>query len=343
MKRCFDLAAQNRGTVKTNPLVGAVVVHDNRIIGEGAHEVFGSAHAEVNAILQVGDNHLLGQSKLFVSLEPCFHHGKTPPCVQLILEKHIPEVFLSCEDPFEKVAGKSIELLKQKTVSVHLNVEKKGGADLIRPFIRGVVSQRPYIILKYAQSADLKMGIPDRQIWLTNHYSKVLVHKWRSEADAIMVGKSTALLDNPQLDNRLYFGKKQILRVVLDKDLSIPPSHHLFDGTSPTIVLTSKERANSDNVAYYQSNFSGQFLEKFMGYLYEQQTGVLLVEGGAKLLQTFIDANLWDEARVFTVKKQLGEQAINAPRLKNEKLISKCRILDDELHQYYNESLISTQ
>lgn len=338
MKRCFDLASFHKGGVKTNPLVGAVLVHDNRIIGEGAHQIFGSAHAEVNAISQVADEGLLRNSSIYVSLEPCFHYGKTPPCVQLVSEKGIPELYLSCKDPFEKVAGKSIHLLREKGVLVHEGIEEMSGLDLIRPFLRGIASGRPYIILKYAQSADGKIGYKDRQVWLTNAFSKLLVHKWRSEADAIMVGTNTALLDNPRLDNRLYFGKKQILRVVADRTLRIPMTHHLMSGSNPTIVLTGENRESADGITYFHSSFQGDYLREFMEFLYAGQTGTLIVEGGAQLLQSFIDANLWDEARVFTVKEQLGSEAITAPILKNSKLVKKQLVLDDELCQYYNDS-----
>ncbi|MFZ4543121.1 MAG: bifunctional diaminohydroxyphosphoribosylaminopyrimidine deaminase/5-amino-6-(5-phosphoribosylamino)uracil reductase RibD [Saprospiraceae bacterium] len=336
IKRCLDLARIYCGYVRINPSVGAVIVNKDKVIGEGAHQQYGLAHAEVNAVKSVNDREKLPESSLFVSLEPCFHQGKTPPCVQLILEKKIPHVEFSCEDPNPLVAGKSSQLLEENGVDVKQGTLHRAGAELIRPFVRGMISKRPYIILKYAQTSNLKIGMQAEQVWLTNIFSKYLVHKWRAEADAIMVGTNTAVWDNPSLNNRLYFGKKQLLRIVVDRTLKVPPTHGLLDGVENTIVLTAEKVENATGIEYFQSNFEGDYLQHFFEQLYIREIGVLIVEGGSALLQSLIDQGLWDEARVFTVSKKLGNEAVAAPILTNEKLIRKVSLKTDIIRQYFN-------
>jgi diaminohydroxyphosphoribosylaminopyrimidine deaminase/5-amino-6-(5-phosphoribosylamino)uracil reductase len=336
IRRCIDLGGLSKGNVRTNPLVGSVFVHENKIVGEGAHIKYGEAHAEVNALSGVS-NETKRKGTLFVSLEPCFHQGKTPACLNLILAEQIPSVVIACEDPNPLVAGQSIKALQNAGVQVITNQLEEKGAVLIRPFLVNIAKKRPYIILKYAQSNDGYIGHPERQIWLTNTFSKHLVHKWRSECDAIMVGTNTALLDNPDLTNRLYFGKKNNVRILLDKNLKTPRNHNVFNNNSLTWILTKKNKTNRDNVTYFNSNFEENHLADFMGKIYQQQIGTLIVEGGAKVLQSFIDANLWDEARIFHTPKNIGEGGITAPILKDATLQSTHQILDDVLKVYYRK------
>jgi diaminohydroxyphosphoribosylaminopyrimidine deaminase/5-amino-6-(5-phosphoribosylamino)uracil reductase len=244
---------------------------------------------------------------------------------------------IACEDPNPLVSGQSIQALQDAGVQVITNQLKEKGEILIRPFAVNIAKKRPYIILKYAQSNDGYIGHPERQIWLTNTFSKHLVHKWRSECDAILVGTNTALLDNPDLTNRLYFGKKNNVRILLDKNLKTPRTHNVFNNNSLTWVLSKKNKTNRDNVTYFNSNFEENHLADFMGKIYQQQIGTLIVEGGAKVLQSFIDANLWDEARIFHTPKTIGKGGITAPILKDSTLQSTHQILDDILKVYYRK------
>jgi diaminohydroxyphosphoribosylaminopyrimidine deaminase / 5-amino-6-(5-phosphoribosylamino)uracil reductase len=334
IRRCIDLGKLSKGNVKTNPLVGAVFIHENKIVGEGAHIKYGEAHAEVNALKDT-NTEVKRKGTLFVSLEPCFHQGKTPACLKLILAEQIPAVVIACEDPNLLVAGQSVKALQNAGIQVITDILKEEGEQLIRPFAISIAKKRPYIILKYAQSNDGYIGHPERQIWLTNTFSKHLVHKWRSECDAILVGTNTALLDNPDLTNRLYFGKKNNVRILLDKDSKTPRTHNVFNNKSLTWVLTKKNTDNYDNVTYFSSDFKENHLSCFLTEIYQRQVGTLIVEGGAKVLQSFIDANLWDEARIFHSPKTIGEGGIAAPILKDAVLQSTHQIVDDVLKVYY--------
>ena len=336
MSRCIDIAEKIGTDVKTNPMVGALLEYNGKIIGEGAHERFGSHHAEVNAIQSVRTKnvHLIEKSTLYITLEPCFHYGKTPPCVQLILEKKIPKVVISCIDPNPKVAGQSIKLLRENGVEVIVGVLEEKGKNLLLPFLISMSQKRPYIILKYAQSQDGFMGKLDEQVWLTNPFSKRLVHKWRSEADAILVGKNTAILDNPQLTNRLYFGKNPT-RILIDKNLETPMYYYIYDESAQTIVPNSSANFVQNNIVFEKVNFDENFLTTFLHSLYEKNIGKLIVEGGAQTLQHFINQNLWDEARVFSVPKLL-HNGIIAPQLPFSKLKKQIKISTDMIYIYVN-------
>ena len=336
MSRCIDIAEKIGTDVKTNPMVGALLEYNGKIIGEGAHERFGSHHAEVNAIQSVRTKnvHLIEKSTLYITLEPCFHYGKTPPCVQLILEKKIPKVVISCIDPNPKVAGQSIKLLRENGVEVIVGVLEEKGKNLLLPFLISMSQKRPYIILKYAQSQDGFMGKLDEQVWLTNPFSKRLVHKWRSEADAILVGKNTAILDNPQLTNRLYFGKNPT-RILIDKNLETPMYYYIYDESAQTIVPNSSANFVQNNIIFEKVNFDENFLTTFLHSLYEKNIGKLIVEGGAQTLQHFINQNLWDEARVFSVPKLL-HNGIIAPQLPFSKLKKQIKISTDMIYIYVN-------
>lgn len=340
IRRCFDLGSLFRGNTKTNPLVGAVLCNEGGILNEGAHEIYGKEHAEVNVLSKYGNNdNMFQKSTLFVSLEPCFHFGKTPPCVNLILEKQINKVVIACQDPNPLVAGKSIKKMQDAGIEVISGIERELGEALIRPFVVSIEQKRPYIILKYASSSDGYMGLEGEQVWLTNSFSKHLVHKWRSEVDAILVGKNTAIIDNPTLTNRLYFGKKNIVRILLDKNNATPLSNNIFNADAKTWVLNEEKEGENQHIRYIKSNFKGDYLKTFMNQLYESQIGTIIIEGGAKVLNSFIEANLWDEARVFVSPKILNnENAIKAPIL-SEKLLKKVYKIDnDELKIFLNKS-----
>lgn len=290
MRRCISLARLGAGNVSTNPMVGAVVVYDGRIIGEGYHRKYGEAHAEVNAINSVKDKALLPKSEIYVSLEPCAHFGKTPPCADLIIEKGIRKVYVGCRDTFGKVDGKGIQKLRAAGAEVVVGVLEQECLDLNRRFFTSVNYKRPYVILKWAQSLDGFIDKDFMPVRISNHQTEILNHKWRSEEDAILVGYNTALRDNPSLTNRLWAGKNP-LRVVLDRDGSLPKNHRIFDGAARTVVL----------------NFAGDDApQKILSALYEMKVQSVIVEGGARTHQMFIDAGLWDEARILVSPAMLG-------------------------------------
>lgn len=297
MHRCIQLARNGLCGAPPNPMVGAVIVCDGKIIGEGYHAKCGEAHAEVNAIRSVKNPELLKRSTIYVSLEPCAHHGKTPPCADLIVEKQLKRVVIGCQDPFAKVNGKGIEKLRNAGIEVKVGVLEEACLELISRFVTFHAQKRPYITLKWAQSSD---GFIDYKrndgeaVKLSNDLTRMLVHKRRSEHTAILVGRRTALLDNPSLTIRDWHGKAP-LRLVLDKDLSLPDSLHLFDGSEPTIVFTSKEKEPYNNVEYIRLDFSTSILPQMMEVLFARNIQSLLVEGGSQLLQSFLDENCWDE------------------------------------------------
>ncbi|MEY4904739.1 MAG: hypothetical protein RLZZ292_2554 [Bacteroidota bacterium] len=321
LQRCLDIARLGHGTTSPNPSVGAVLVHENRIIGEGWTSPFGGAHAEVNAInsVQSANKALIKQATLYVSLEPCHHWGKTPPCVDLVLSEQISKVVIGCKDPNPLVAGKSVNKLLSKGVEVVCELLSSKTQSSMRSFLINIKQNRPYVILKYAMSQDKYISKKGEQTWLTNAYSKRLTHRWRSEIDAILIGTNTAAIDNPQLNNRLWYGKSP-KRIVFDRQLRLPKQLHLFDGTQQTYIITEKmphDAATLPNVMYLVLKFDETLLPTLLERLYkEAQIGILMVEGGTATLQQFIDAELWDEARVLVAPKQLHE-GVAAPTLKN--------------------------
>jgi len=317
MRRCFDLARLGAGHVAPNPMVGAVLVHDDKIIGEGYHQKYGEAHAEVNAVRSVQAEHrrLIPKSTLYVSLEPCCIFGRTPPCTKLIIEHKIPKVVISCLDATPEVAGQGVKMLQDAGVEVQTGVLQAEGEELagIRNTFAG--HRRPFIILKYAQSQDGFMGIPGEQVWLSNPYSKRLVHKWRSEVSAILVGTNTAVVDDPQLTNRLFFGPSP-LRIVLDRTGRLSPKSKLLDDASPTWVVTANAEAlqQGQQTKIIELDFDAELLENLLNKLYEAKVSSLLVEGGRQTLDAFLQKNLWDEARILVSEKLLGK-GIPAPVL----------------------------
>lgn len=341
MQRCLDLAAQGIGNVAPNPPVGAVIVYQNRIIGEGYHQQYGQAHAEPNAINSVlpQDKHLLSQSTLYVSLEPCSHFGKTPPCSDLIIKTGIPKVVIASPDPFELVNGQGIEKLRAAGIEVTIDILQTEANWLMRRFLTYHQHQRPYIILKWAQTANHFIAPTNKQQqWISNSFAKMLTHRWRTEEQAILVGTNTALADNPQLTARLWIGK-QPLRLVIDRygRLQNKPLH-LLDNSLPTVVFTQthpNQNVNQANLQYIPINFEHQPLQQILHFLYQQKIQSVIVEGGAALLNSFIDANLWDEARVFTAPIY-WDNGLTAPLLSNAKLHQKQKIDDNCLTIFTN-------
>jgi len=305
MRRCIELAAMGSGHVAPNPMVGAVVVCDGRIIGEGFHRQFGDAHAEENAIRSVREKELLERSTLYVNLEPCSHHGKMPPCTDLIIANRIPHVVVGSSDPNPLVSGKGIAALRAADCRVTEHILE---ADCDRLNIRFMTyhrKHRPYVILKWAQTADGFIDmVRDRNTvgqptWITGWYEQTLVHKWRSEEQAVMVGTNTALADNPLLNVRRWRGR-QPLRVTIDRQLRLPASLHLFDGTLPGLVFTEKQQPDTANIDYVAIPFDEQLPQRIFDELFRRKIISVFIEGGTQLLQTFIDSGLWDEARIFT-------------------------------------------
>ncbi len=310
MQRCFDLARLGAGSVSPNPMVGAVLVYEGRIIGEGWHREYGKAHAEVNCIANVpeSDSHLISKSTLYVSLEPCCFHGKTPACTDLILRQRIPKVVIASLDKTPAVAGKGVEILRKAGVVVETGI--CGDQTMLPSDIRNVFAskKRPFIQLKFAKSVDGFMGVPGKQVWLSNQFSQILAHKGRSEMDAILVGTNTASTDDPALTNRHWFGKSP-LRIVLDRDRRLPTNLKLFDGSAPTWIVTQAKQSDdksSENLRFIELDFDDSLLEKLMTLLFQQQISSMIVEGGADTINRFLSGNLWDEAAIFSTPVRLG-------------------------------------
>lgn len=307
MKRCLQLAANGLINAAPNPMVGAVIVYQDRIIGEGYHVRCGEGHAEVNAIRSVKDESLLPESTIYVSLEPCSHYGKTPPCADLIISKGIRRVVIGCIDPFPQVSGRGIKKLRDAGIEVTVGVLEDECQTLIRRFVTFNLQQRPYITLKWAQSADgyldaiRSTGSP---VLLSTPLTSLHVHKLRAEHKAILVGRKTALLDNPSLTVRHWYGNNP-LRLVIDRNLTLPSSLHLFDGQTPTLIFTKKQHPSSENQTYITLDFNRDILPQIMAELHQRKIQSLLVEGGAQLLQSFIDCDLWDEAYIEQAQKPL--------------------------------------
>lgn len=317
--RCFDLARLGAGSVSPNPMVGAILVYEGRIIGEGWHRRYGEAHAEVNALRAVAeaDRPLIPQSTLYCSLEPCFHHGKTPPCVDLILEQKIPRVVISNTDPNPLVAGQSIKKLREACVEVTTGVLEAEGRYLNRAFFTWMQEKRPYIALKWAQSSDGFIARKGEQTAISGPLTRRLVHRWRGESDAILVGTTTALTDNPRLDNRLYFGKSP-LRIALDFKSKIPDPAFLLDDSLPTWIIGPARESRFHNTLFFDLE-AENWIPALLQQLYESKRAILLVEGGANTLQQLLDTGYWDEIRVIRNPVRLGE-GVKAPAIPAEAL-----------------------
>jgi diaminohydroxyphosphoribosylaminopyrimidine deaminase / 5-amino-6-(5-phosphoribosylamino)uracil reductase len=338
MQRCIELAKQGSGYVAPNPMVGAVLVHGQRIIGEGFHQQYGHAHAEVNCLNSVKkeDEHLIDQSALYVSLEPCAHFGKTPPCADMIIEKKIPRVVIGCRDPFKEVDGKGIEKLLAAGIEVQQAVLEKECIDLNKRFFTFYTKHRPYIILKWAQSNNAKIGRADgRRVFISNEFANRTVHKWRSEESSILVGTNTALSDNPELNVRLWNGQNPV-RLLVDMELRLPLSLNIFNGKAHTIIFNTIRHKEENNLLYYQVTSDVSIVHQIIHALHQLKIQSVLVEGGARLLQSFIDVGMWDEARVINNEELTIDNGLSAPELSNAELHFSEKIFSDFIHYYKN-------
>lgn len=317
IKRCLQISKLGIGTTRPNPSVGAVLVVDDRIIGEGFTSPYGGNHAEVNAISAVKDPTLLATATMYVTLEPCSHFGKTPPCADLIIKNEIKKVVIGCLDSNVLVAGKGIERLQNAGCEVIVGVLEKECKAHHRRFFTFQIKNRPFIILKWAQTLDAyiapKNRVTQTPVWITNEVSRQLVHKWRSEEQSILVGTTTVLDDNPGLDVRHWKGEDPV-RIVIDKELKIPANLKVYDGSVKTIFINETRTYAKGTIFFEKINFSEPIAIQICAVLFKHKIQSLIVEGGTKTIQTFIDENLWDEARVFSGEVHFND-GVNAPKL----------------------------
>ena len=333
------MAKYGLGLTSPNPMVGCVIVCGETIIGEGFTSPYGGSHAEVNAINSIENKNLLQKSTLYVSLEPCSHFGKTPPCSDLIIKHKIPNIVVGCIDPFDAVAGKGIEKLKHSGCDVIVGVLEKECIELNKRFFTFHTKKRPYIILKWAETKDGFIAPTikrkeNKPVWITNKYSRQLVHKWRAEEQAILVGTTTVVQDNPRLDVRDWVGKNP-LRLILDRSLRTPTDYYVFDESNQTVVFTEKDEADKNNLMYSKIDFTKNIPQQVCDYLYEKEIQSVIIEGGTKTLKSFIDAGLWDEARIFTGDVSFSD-GIKAPIIYGREMLSK-KIKSDTLRILQNE------
>jgi diaminohydroxyphosphoribosylaminopyrimidine deaminase / 5-amino-6-(5-phosphoribosylamino)uracil reductase len=334
MKRALQLARLGAGAVSPNPMVGCVIVHDGKIIGEGWHREYGEAHAEVNAINSVLDKSILSESEVYVTLEPCSHFGKTPPCADLLIKYQVKKVYVCNHDPNPLVAGKGIEKLRQAGIEIEMGLLEDEGRELNKRFFTFIEKKRPYIILKWAETADGFIAKPNYEaVQISNLLSKRFVHKMRSEEAGILVGTNTAKFDNPRLDTRFWTGESAI-RLVIDKQLSLPETHHLLDNSDTTIFFNYLEEKDIRNNFYFQISQDLPIVDAILERLYPIRVQSLIVEGGAILLQSFIDLGLWDEAVIFKSDMVLGEGVL-APKIRGA---SSFESLGDNLVVRYNSN-----
>lgn len=360
MRRCIALARLAEGAVAPNPMVGAVLVYETRIIGEGYHQYYGGPHAEVNCVRSVSetDRRLIAGSVLYVSLEPCAHFGKTPPCSDFILANHIKKVIIGCRDPFVEVNGKGIEKLQAAGVEVTTGVLENECKLLNKRFFTFHTQHRPYIVLKWAQTSNAKIaagpspvispphhggfGRDHGRLHISNDYTNRMVHKWRSEEASILVGTGTALMDDPELTNRFWHGGSPV-RMVVDMDLKLPSALKMFyDDKAYTVVFNTKQHEleevsllkDSRGVGFYQVTRDVSLVHQIVHALYQLRILSVLVEGGTQLLQSFIDEDMWDEARVITNPRLHIEHGLSSPILSNHLLLEENNIMSDQIHYF---------
>lgn len=333
MQRALELARLGFGSVSPNPMVGCVIVHQNKIIGEGYHQQYGGPHAEVNAVNSVENKQLLKESDVYVTLEPCSFYGKTPPCADLLVTHKAKKVFISAIDPNPKVSGKGIEILKNAGIEVEQGILEDESEALNKRFFTYINKKRPYIILKWAETSD---GFIARKNfdskWISNQLSRRLVHKWRAEEDAILVGKNTAKYDNPSLNVRDWEGKDP-LRIVIDHELQLDSEINLFNKQIPTICYNLKKEETHEGLSFVKLG-KDSFLQELLADLHQRNIQSLIIEGGSQTLKKFIEAGLWDEARIFRSDTSFGE-GIPAPQLLHAQFDGKENIDGDTL-LYFN-------
>ena len=318
MYRCLQLAELGVGYVAPNPMVGAVLVCNDKIIGEGYHHRYGDAHAEPNALNSVKEVELLGQSTLYVSLEPCSHYGKTPPCADLIVLSGIPRVVIGTLDPNPKVAGKGVEKLRNAGVEVIVGVLETECRELNKRFFIFQEHKRPYVLLKWAQTRDgfmdrVRTDVSEPPLQISNNITRQLTHKMRSENQSILVGANTVLLDNPSLTVRNWSGKSPV-RIAIDRQRRIPDNFNLMDGSLQTIIFTEKDAENRPRIEFVKLNFDVNSVETILNELYKRSIHSVLVEGGPTILNSFIDVGLWDEANI-EIAPMLINEGVAAPVL----------------------------
>jgi diaminohydroxyphosphoribosylaminopyrimidine deaminase/5-amino-6-(5-phosphoribosylamino)uracil reductase len=344
MYRCLELAEKAAGNVAPNPMVGAVLVHKDRIIGEGYHKAFGGPHAEVNCISSVkeSDRQFISSSTLYVSLEPCSHHGKTPPCADMIIRERIPEVVIGCRDPFPQVNGSGIEKLIHAGVSVRQGVLENESINLNKRFFTFHRQQRPYIILKWAQTADGKIsGRGKERISISNDITNKLVHQWRSAEAAILVGTETALLDDPFLTNRTA-GAKQPIRLVIDRELRLPGTLNIFNADAQTIIFNTKLEERRDNLYYCKLGDEKDLLPGMLKKLYSLQIQSVLVEGGKTLHESFIHSGHWDELRRIISPGMNLPEGYPAPGLPDIIPVDSDQIMTDRIDYFQRPGFLKT-
>jgi diaminohydroxyphosphoribosylaminopyrimidine deaminase / 5-amino-6-(5-phosphoribosylamino)uracil reductase len=357
--RCLELAKPGAGYVAPNPMVGAVLVYNDCIIGEGYHQLYGEAHAEVNCVgeaISNGQTDTIPQSTLYVSLEPCAHFGKTPPCTDLIIKHRIPKVVIGCRDPFPAVNGKGIEKLKAAGVEVETGILEKECKELNKRFFTFHTKHRPYIILKWAETGDGFIAPPNpaeggtfensenKRLLISNEYTNRLVHKWRSEEAAILVGTNTAMNDDPELTTRLWPGHSPV-RLIVDMNLRLPSSLKIFNGAATTIVFNTKMHSNESEWSipsltergpgagslYYQVTEDVSLVHQIVNALYQLQIQSVIVEGGASLLHSFIDEDMWDEARIISNGQLAIGKGLEAPQLKKSLKSEEQNVFSDKI------------
>jgi len=339
VSQCLEIAKLGFRNVAPNPMVGCIIIHKNKIIGQGYHKKYGGNHAEVNAINSVENKEFLKESTLYVNLEPCAHYGKTPPCANLIIKFQIPKVVIGCMDMFSEVSGKGIERMRNAGIEVIVGVLEKKSQELNKRFFTFHNKKRPYIILKWAETKDGFIDVERHQKttkkdnWITSPISKKIVHQWRSEEQAIMIGTNTALNDNPKLTVREVEGKNP-LRIVLDLNLRLPQQLNIFDGSTPTLVVNYLKSEIKTNLELVKIETNKDLLTQILDELYQRNILSIIIEGGTQLLQTFINQNLWDEAKVFIGEKEF-KKGLKAPKiLKNP--INSLQFDADILNTYTN-------
>lgn len=332
MQRALDLAVLGAGKVSPNPLVGCVIVHQGKIIGEGWHQLYGKAHAEVNAVNAVENKALLPEATVYVTLEPCAHQGKTPPCADLLVKHQVKRVVVCNEDPHPLVGGKGLEKLRKAGIDLTVGVLEAQGKELNKRFFTGVLKQRPYVIFKWAETADgfiAKKNYDSK--WISNKMSRTLVHKWRTEEDSIMVGGNTARYDNPQLNARLWKGRNPA-RVLIDRRLKLPSDLHLYNQQQLTLVYNQLNRSQAPNLEFIKLD-EDHFLEDVLNDLYEKKIRSVIIEGGSTLIDLFAKQNLWDEARIFKSSTVMFKEGIPAPKIHGH-LVNTEQIMNDFYYDY---------
>ena len=332
MERCLFLAKKGLGLTKTNPMTGTVIVHNNKIISEGWHNKKRIYHAERIAIDKVKNKNILKESTLYTNLEPCFHHGCTPPCVDLIIKYKIPRIVIGTKDPFVKVNNRSINKLLKKGHKVSLNILKEKCEDLNKRFFNFHMKKRPYIIIKWAETKDGIISKKDKPLKISNKYSQVINHKWRSEECSIMLGTKSILTDNPRLNVRNFIGKDPFI-IIIDKNLTITKDKNIFSNKQTKIIFNNKKSLTKDNLIYEKIDFSKNTIYQILDRLYNKNILSVIVEGGSNTIQRFLDDNIWDEARVF-ISSKLAKEGVKSPCLKNHDKIYSKKIFDDKLIVY---------